>query len=317
MLASLISFGLVITTIFCASVAPAVVIRPESTAWIRLPTTATQLKISPKGKFIAYVGDKQLGLSILDMATKRISVVTKQFVGSSFFWSPDGFRIVYREMGVNEDAKISSIIKVFDSKLNRSIVLNQFDYRTGLLTFDPRDFKFLLMHKTGLHAMHISFPDIRLARWQVAQKEDFGRWVAAQNGVLWLSNGGLSMEKMADDGSAIDSFDVSPDGKSVAWATEKGRVYTSREGAAPTLIGYGKDPDWHPKHNILLYSAFRMTGQTPTGSDLRVIDQDGRGRWVTQTQYSQERWPQWVRDGSGIIFTKDKTTDLYVMDFKS
>jgi hypothetical protein len=59
-----------------------------------------------------------------------------------------------------------------------------------------------------------------------------------------------------------------------------------------------------------------MAGNKATGSDLRVVDHMGRGRWITQTQFSDERWPQWEVDRDGIIFTKDKSTDLYHLDFK-
>jgi Tol biopolymer transport system component len=296
--------------------ASAAIVHPDATSWMRLSSSASQLKIAPKGRFIAYVGEENRGLHVLDTQTRKIFSVTTQFVSSSFFWSPDGFRVVYREMGALDGERIDSIVKVFDCKLMSSVTLNRFDHRTGFLTFDPRDFKFLLMHKSGIHSMHIAFPDIRLARWQLAQKEDFGKWVAAQNGILWVTMGGLTMKRMTDDGSPVDSFDLSPDGKSIAWATTKGIVYTSNEGGNSVIVGFGKDPDWHAKQNLLLYAGFHMTGNIATGSDLRVVDQSGRGRWITQTQYSNERWPQWQTDRDAIIFTKEKTTDLYTLDFK-
>ena len=296
--------------------ASAVTLHPDTESWIRLSSPASQIKIAPKGAFIAYVGEENRGLHILEVRTKKIYTVTTQFVSSSFFWSPDGFRLVYREMGALDGERIDSIVKVYDCKLLSAVTINHFDHRTGFLTFDPRDYKFLLMHKTGIHSMHIAFPDIRLARWQIAQKEDFGKWVATQNGVLWVSMGGLAMRRIDDDGAPVDSFDISPDGKSIAWATTKGVVYTSREGQPPITVGFGKDPDWHPKRNLLLYAGFHMTGNLATGSDLRVVNEQGQGRWITQTQYSDERWPQWEADREGIIFTKEKTTDLYLLDFK-
>jgi len=293
----------------------AITLNPKSTAWIRLDSSISQLKLAPKGKFVAFVSNERKGLRIVDLKTRKISDISHEQVGPSFFWTPDGTRIIYREIGKSPSTKIGSIVKIYDTKLKKSVITDHYPHRTGFLTFDPKDLRFSLMHENGIHSKRISFPNSRLARWQLAQRKNTGRWVATQNGILWVSEGGLAMRKVQDDGSPVESFDISPDGQSIAWATKKGIVYTSTAGSSPSVAGFGRDPDWHPKKHILVFAGARMVGNKAIGYDIKVIDQSGRSRWVTQTQHSLERWPQWEVDREGIIFTKDKTTDLYTLDF--
>jgi hypothetical protein len=73
------------------------------------------------------------------------------------------------------------------------------------------------MSSNGIKTRRIYFPDERLARWQVAQRTEKGKWIVTQRGVLWVTQGGFAMRKLEDDGSPIESFDVSPDGSMIAW----------------------------------------------------------------------------------------------------
>ncbi|MGQ4827607.1 hypothetical protein, partial [Enterococcus faecalis] len=92
-------------------------------------------------------------------------------------------------------------------------------FPTGYLSLDPRDLRLLLLGPKGIRTKHIYLPGERLARWQIAQRSDFGKWLATQQGILWVTQGGFAMRRLEDDGSGIDSFDIAPDGASLAWAT--------------------------------------------------------------------------------------------------
>jgi len=272
-------------------------VAPLTTPFIRGQHALDNMRLDPKGRFIAFTSTDLgtgRGLSVIDTKTQNIFRVSNQRVGASFFWSPDGFRLFYRELVKTREGKTESIVKAFD----------------------PRDLRMQLMSSGGVHTKRIYFPDERLARWQIAQRNDTGKFLATQAGVLWLTQGGASVRRLEDDGSKLQSFDISPDGTTIAWATEKSAIYTSKNGKTPHLLSHGRDPQWHPNKPLLLFAGARMVGDKPVNFDLKVSDTKGPGRFLTATQDSDERWPQWHPKGLQVLYTVAKTTDVYLLDFK-
>lgn len=293
-------------------------VKPVTTPFLRVDNALNTMKVDPKGRFIAYVRDGGLGLSVVDLKTKAIFNVTDAQVGASYFWSPDGFRLFYRELVKKHDepTKVVSLVKAYDCALGRSVLLDDLPFPTGILTFDPRDLRMHLMSAHGIRTKRIYFPDERLARWQVSQRNEQGKWMATQGGILWVTQGGYAMRRLEDDGSGLDSFDIAPDGSAIAWATKAGRVYLTKSGKNPVFVAYGRDPKWHPEKPQLVFAGARMVGNTAVSYDLRLADAKGAGKFLTSTQYSDERWPHWHPRGAQIIYTVAKTTDVYLMDFK-
>jgi hypothetical protein len=119
----------------------------------------------------------------------------------------------------------------------------------------------------------------------------------------------------ADEESRVSSFDLSPDGHSIAWATVSGKVFMSRDGEEPKFVGYGLDPAWHPVRPLLVYAGARRVGNVAIGYDLRVTDEMGSSRWLGSTE-AAERWPRWVNDGKRLVYARATSTDLYQMTFE-
>ena len=291
-------------------------IKAVTSPFVRADDALDHLRLDPKGRFAAFVRSGGRGLAMIDLQTKQIFDVTPAQVGASFFWSPDGYRIFYRELSLDEKNEPKSVIKAYDAYLNRSVKLDELPYATGFLTFDPRDLRMHLMSPAGIRTKRIYFPDERLARWQVSQRNESGKWLATQKGMLWVTQGGYAMRRLADDDSGLESFDISPDGNTVAWATSKGRIYVSKKGHDPSFLAWGRDPRWHPKRPLLVFAGARMVGDVATGYDIKIADLNGASRLLTSTQFSDERWPQWHPDGQQIMYTLSKTTDLFLIDFQ-
>jgi Tol biopolymer transport system component len=195
-------------------------------------------------------------------------------------------------------------------------MIDELAQATGLLTLDPRDQRLQIMGERSVISHQIILPEQRMAKWQMASRVERGKWLATPKAMLWTSLGGRSLQSMTDDGQGLESFAISPDGQSAAWATKLGKVYVSRNGETASFVGPGRDPSWHPTQNVLLYAAARMVGDKATDYDLRLIDSKGVAKWVTQTQHSAERWPQWMPKADQILYTKERTTDLFVLDFQ-
>lgn len=298
-------------------------VKPVTTPFLRGTAALNHMSLDPKGRFLAYIGDDGLGLSVIDIKTRNIFKVTDAQVGGSFFWSPDGFRLFYREQsktpptsdGKAATNEVTSVVKAYDCALGRSVVLDEIPMPTGLLTFDPRDLRMHLMSPKGIRTKRIYFPDERLARWQVAQRNEAGKWLATQAGILWVTQGGYAMRRLEDDDTGLDSFDIAPDGDAIAWATKGGKIYMMRSGKPVTMVGYGRDPKWHPEKPRLVYAGARMVGNRAASYDLRVVDGNGTSKWLTSTQHSDERWPHWHPDGNQVIYTMSRTTDVFLVDF--
>jgi hypothetical protein len=210
---------------------------------------------------------------------------------------------------------VKSEFKAYDSYLNRSLSLDTIDGSSGFPTLDPRDYSAYIVHEKGILSKRLEFPGERFGKWQGKKKTEGGAWVATQKSILWLSDLGLTLKSLEDDGSGVESFDISPDGKRMAWATRNGRVYTAELGDKVVYIGRGRDPRWHPQRTLLLYAAGRSVGPRIYDYDVRVSDPNGHGRFVTITPDRSERWPQWF-EADSILFTVPGTTDVWRQDLR-
>lgn len=291
------------------------VIAPQSQPWMRLPGEAFNLKVSPNGRAAIYTDRAGFNLSHIDLNTQKIFRISKMRTGGSAFFSPDGYRVFYRELMKTSSAPVLSTIKTYDTYSKKVVEIARIASSSGFLTFDPRDMRFQIMHPKGIMSKMIVLPDQRLAKWQLAQDTQNGKWLASPKGMLWLSHSGFSMRKLVDDQSGLQSFDIAPDGTGCTWATHNGGIYISHLGQQPQRIGYGFDPKWHPHQKLIAYAGARKTGTVIVSTDLRVSDMQGDGRWLTFDGTTNERWPAWSQDGSEIIYSMANTTDIYRIRF--
>jgi Tol biopolymer transport system component len=289
-------------------------LKPNAKRILRVDTGISQLKTNINGKYLAYVPEGKLGLRVLSMDSGKIMEPSGRFIGPSFFWSPDGARLFFRELRT-ESGKTISYIRAWDIAQNKNIEIENFPGSSGFLTFDPRDHRILVMYDKGIKSKKLAFPDNRLANWQSSQRNGTGKWVMAQKGGVFLTESGFTMQKLSDDGSGIESFDVSPDGSTAAWATRAGRIYTSKNGLRPDFIDWGRDPKWHPERPLLVYAGGRMVGNKAADYDLKVASPGARGSFLTATQHTSERWPVWKPDGKSIFYTVEGSTEIRSLEF--
>lgn len=287
---------------------------PETKTWMILDTGLSHIVPNLDGRQIAFIPEGRLGIRILSIKDGKIIEPSGRFVGPSFFWSPDGNRLFYRELS-SDNGKTVSQIRAWDIVLNKNIEMDTFNGSSGLLTFDPRDNRMMLMHEKGIKTKKLLFPDNRLAFWQSSQRKDSGKWVMAQKGATFVSEGGFVMQKLKDDDSGIESFDISPDGSTAAWATRSGKIYTSLNGATAEFLDWGRDPQWHPEKNMLVYAGGRMVGNKASDFDIKIASPGTKGSFLTATQNTAERWPAWHPDGKSIFYTIDGSKELSVMKF--
>lgn len=293
-----------------------VVNKPIETSWITLDFEPNHMRISPKGQYVAYVGQNNSNLKVLEISTKKIFEISKGFIGGSYFWSPDGHRIFYRELVKDNNSKVVSRIKAYDCFIKNSVQIEELKSRSGYLTFDPRDLRMQLLSPAGIKSKRIYFPDERLAKWQVAQRTEEGKWLVSQNAVLWVKQNGLAMDRMADDGSGLLSYDISPDGSAIVWATKSKKIYTSENGGKIRFVDRGIDPRWHPEKRQIVYAGGRLVGNKIINYDIKLYDWQGNKRFLTSTQFVNERWPHIHPKTKKILFSREKSNEIFQMALK-
>lgn len=284
----------------------------QNQAWIRLNEPAHFIKVDPKkGRYVAFSGQGSNGLFVLDLKTKLTTTISSKPVQGSFVWSPDGIRIIYRDQ-VSTGKDIEGRMMAYDLIQSKNHVLDELSSQSGFITFDPRDYKLLLMHDQGVLRKSLKLPNSRLAKWQLKSKSKDGFWIANPGGIVFISASGRKMTTLQDDGSGIESFDIAKDGTKIVWATKNSKMYWAKDGNKAQFIDNGKDPKWDAASTRIVYSGARLIGKKTSGYDLKITDLSGNEKWLTQTFQSDERWPDILPNGS-IIYTKDKSTDLYAL----
>jgi hypothetical protein len=306
--------SLMILSILLSTGAQAV-IAPKTLPLYRLEGDLHYTKIDPRDRYLAFTNAYGRGLRILHLQSGKVFELSKQKIGDSFFWAPDGHRLFFREI-YRTGERVESRLMVHDIKLQKTVALETVNGSTGKLTYDPRDMRFLLMHENGIMTRKIVYPDQRLARWQRARRRQQGRWVIAQQKILWLQHGGLSMRPLTDDSSGLQAFDISPDGSMIVWSTEQGQILVSRRGQKPFQIAQGRDPRWHPVNPTVVFAQPQSIGSQITQYDLAIVNLQGQSRLLTRTPNRSERWPTWTRNGGKLLYTIAQSTDLFAMDFQ-
>ena len=283
--------------------------------WMRVSSPLNYLKMSPYGNFLAFSDPNGRDLRVLEIRTAKIYEVSKHFVGPSLFWAPDDCRLFFTEQYKTYDEKVASALKTYDCSTKRSALLDTYSNIISFLTFDPREMKVHLLSKGSIHRKTINIANQRLDIWKVPSKLKQRRWIAAESGIFMFSNDGKNITKLDDDDSGVQSFDLSSDGENMVWATKQGNVFVSRGGDEPEKIGDGIDPKWHPNRHLIVYSAAKKLGSKIVDYDLAIADENNKIKFITVTPY-KERWPNWNKDGSQIVFTAEGITDIFVADFQ-
>lgn len=280
--------------------------------WIRLNSAIEHLKVDrATNTKLAFSFESDAGLGVLDLETKKISKLSSKPVQGSYDWSPDGVRLFYREQTIQNQGIISSL-KIYDSVLGKIIDLDSVSHASGFIAIDPVDYMLHLIHEKGVLRKQLKLPDSRLARWQLKLKEKPGYWIGSQKAPVYIPKSSIEMESLAVKGERLQSYDISADGLSVTWATQSGKVYKSAMGRKPVFVDFGLDPKWFHMENKIVYAGARLVGEKTVGYDLKVANATGAKKWITHSYQSNERWPVPLKDHS-ILYTKDKTTDLYAM----
>lgn len=318
-------------------------------AVLRLGDQVSQLRIDPRGRFLAFQSGisnarGSIDLKVLDLKTSVITPVARTAAGPVFSWAPDGFRLIYSEARKSQGSKdlarqrvaqldagpgtvahdgiatlsaadhkfASTQVFAFDAALGKSKAITKIPSAAGFPTMDSRALGAYLLTPDGLTTIKLTFPDDRLAKWQT-ENTVRGKFVATSGGMVWIQGRGDGMTRLDDDGSALQSFAVSPDGSAVTWSTADGYIYRSIEGSPAELIDRGRDPSWHPDRSEIVYAGAVMSGNRIAGYDLKIHGARGK-RFLTRTPYSDERWPQWQSGTQRILYTVERTTDIFMID---
>ena len=287
----------------------------KSKKLLRVGERIRHLKIDPlHKKRLAYIQQRTGMLKVVDMSTLLISSVDGPGIGAGFFWSPDGIRIIYRKQ-LNINKKFKAGLFAFDYRLKKKVKIDDLAYLSGFPVFDPRDYLITLIHQKGVLQKRLRLPKSKLARWNLSRVERSGNFAVSDQNVILLSPSKKGMKKLKDDGSGIQSFDVSPKGDRIAWSTKNHNLFYAHDkwSAIKSIvkrIDFGVDPVWVGDNEHIVYSGVRRIGNKIAGYDLKISDLKDNKAWLTKTYGLQERFPV-IMPRNAIFYTVFGTTDIY------
>lgn len=273
------------------------------------------ISLSPNGEYIAHVEQDPQGqksLVVTSLREKKETRVDRIDHGLHYFWAPHGFRLMYKKTSWDQ-GKAHSYIYGYDVKLKKIIKVSEIPVLSGYISISPFDFVMRILNEDlNIINIKLNYPGSRLAKWQENKKLGNYQYLFTRNKVLRMSTYLSSLKELKSDSSPISSYSVSPDGTQVVWATEKNNIYMVNSDEKVKFVDRGRHPVWHPKSKSILYAGGRVLGYTVVRYDLKIMDRFGRKIWLTQTQSSDEKWPTWSKKANAIIYSIDRTTDLYL-----
>lgn len=294
----------------------AIIIQPITKHWLSLDWPLYNLQISPTKNYIAFTDtDDGIGLNVININKKIIIKISNHFVGNVFYWAPDNCRLFFRELTKNEQNKIQTNLMSYDCTKDTTIILKKYPYETGYLALHPKDLRLNLLYPQGIHISKLILPQDQRNKINHSYKK-LKKWAISNNSVIFIQNNKIA-KKINDNNEKITSFDISKNDHKLVWATANNKIYYSTDGNKAYFLDEGKDPKWHPSKDLIIYTSPRKIVNKMIAYDLKISDLKGNKKFLTKTYNVEERWPNWSKNGTEIIYTVYKSTDLFKITFKN
>ncbi|MBN1351343.1 PD40 domain-containing protein [candidate division KSB1 bacterium] len=271
---------------------------------------------SPDGRKIAFTGERQQGIWILNSdGSKLVQLTDDAGTGFGFQWSSDSKEIVCRASKY-ERRRRHNAVKVYNIMNQESRQLTE--YRTfmpGLPRWTSDNSKvFLFTDRSGLEIF-----DAKREKSETSQNAP-----DSPQPIYYLSAKGLNV--MASPAGQLKSFKpvdgmilnekISPDGKKIAFeVVGKNMFVIDADGSNLVDLGRGHRPAWSPDSKYLTYMISKDDGHQFLESDIYIIGTDGKGKM--QITHSGDRLamnPDWSPDGKKIAFNTMEQGIIYTID---
>ena len=286
----------------------------SSQHWIRLKNQMSHLRVSPNQRYLAFFEKKTKKLNIIDLVRRGSqAIATLDNVEKNFLWSPFSQRVFFASQKMN-GKKLKIAVTVYNLQTKDSTDIYHLDSNISQLSYDRNNFRLLFMEGGKLHSSLLRFVTKKGSSWEKPKGFTFGNWIIKRRKIYWLNYKKLHL--VQDLSSDIQSFDVSQDGKNLVWSTSKNEIMKSYLGQRAEFVDEGKSASWHPYEKIICYASMRKFSNKVINWDLKVVDAQGRKKWLTSSPYRNENWPQWfVGSEHNILYTSERTSDLFKLKF--
>ena len=283
--------------------------------WLRLPEIPGKIRISPQNTHLAFIRKKDLNLMILDIHTKKIfSTVNDEVNKDGFIWMNHGHRLLIKQSYSSNKINPVTNILTFDVSSKKTVEISRTNSFSGHLSYDRIRNRIHYLHSGGVRTVQLYYPKTRLSLWQRFNSKNQGTWIVTKHKIYWRYVGAQKLRTIKKSSSQIISFDISKNGRHLAWETSSNKIFISTDGSPAKYITLGKFPKWHPETPLLVMACSRMLGNITAGSDLCLSDLNGNTNWLTSSTHKTEKWPQWLKNGQQIIYSKKNSTDLFVLN---
>lgn len=286
---------------------------------------------SPDGKKIAFISDRDGGgIYTIDLNSKEEHKITNS--GRQPSWSPDGNAIAFI---TNSEKKIC-ILSLNDTKITTFFKVNDDDF-----LHTPRwspDGKWLSFTRgTGFcwNAWIKSTVDNKIFRATHDKYMNYSpEWHLPKSGLFFYSDRSgimdiwfkkIDLRKMnalnnsfpVTKGAGVASFDISPDGKKIVYATvhNQGNIHAlslkdrdkHKKGEIRKVTNWNRftlDPAISPDGKRIL-----MTTNIQGNFDLWICDRDGKNAELIHRAHDLNESPVWDPDGNCILFVDGEAAE--------
>lgn len=269
-----------------------------------------QPRWSPDGSRLAVTAARYEGISLVDVRTGEMEVLTEEEgAGYGFSWSADGEAILAR-VSRAEGRLRSHAVKLFDVVEREERMLT--DYRPHMSTlpqWSDGEATAALVSRSG------DVERIGTGRQAVASKAAVPVVAATEDGVRMVSSGTRSDLVRSFDDRSVVNVTPSPDGSKIAFEIVGGNLMVmDANGGNLRDLGVGYRPSWSPDGSWISFMVSEDDGYQFTASEIFAIRADGGERvQLTSTSGVTEMNPSWSPDGRSIAFDDAATGSIYIL----
>ena len=268
---------------------------------------------SPDGNKIAYTKTSYQGIWIYDLQNQTTKQITDEAAaGFAFKWSADSRSILTR-VAKYEDLRRYNAVKIFNIETGEPQQLTEYKTMMPYLPVWADDDSRIFLPTKGQDEVYVTGKESNKINKNNLVVFEKNNKLVVKN----LDNNSENSFQPVKDAQYIN-ISTSPDGNRIVFEVMGGNMFVMNiDGTNLIDLGLGDNPRWSSDSNKITYMITEDDGHDFTGSDIFIINSDGKGKKnLTNTKDLLEMNPGFAPDGKSIVFDVVNDGSIYLMNIE-